>query len=51
MRSKWLVLVVVLVIASMVLGACKKAPEAPSQTLRVNLGSYPDISTRKNLPS
>lgn len=43
MRSKWLVLVVVLVIASMVLGACKKAPEAPSQTLRINLGSYPDI--------
>jgi oligopeptide transport system substrate-binding protein len=43
MRSKWLVLVVVLVIASMVLGACKKAPEAPSQTLRVNLGTYPDI--------
>jgi len=43
MRSKWLVLVVVLVIASMVLGACKKAPEAPGQTLRINLGSYPDI--------
>ena len=44
MRSKkWLVLVVVLVIASMVLGACKKAPEAPSQTLRINLGTYPDI--------
>lgn len=43
MRSKWLVLVVVLVIASMVLGACKKAPEAPSQTLRINLGTYPDL--------
>lgn len=43
MRSKWLVLVVVLVIASMVLGACQKAPEAPSQTLRINLGTYPDI--------
>jgi oligopeptide transport system substrate-binding protein len=43
MRSKWLVLVVVLVIASMVLGACQKAPAAPSQTLRVNLGTYPDI--------
>ena len=43
MRSKWLVLVVVLVIASMVLGACTKAPEAPSQTLRINLGTYPDI--------
>jgi len=44
MRSKkWLVLVVVLVIASMVLGACKKAPAAPSQTLRINLGTYPDI--------
>ena len=43
MRSKWLVLVVVLVIASMVLGACTKAPAAPSQTLRVNLGTYPDL--------
>ncbi len=44
MRSKkWLVLVVVLVIASMVLGACQKAPAAPSQTLRINLGTYPDI--------
>lgn len=43
MRSKWLVLVVVLVIASMVLGACTKAPAAPSQTLRINLGTYPDI--------
>ena len=43
MRSKWFVLVVVLVIASMVLGACQKAPAAPTETLRINLGTYPDI--------
>ncbi len=42
MRSKWFILVAVLVIASTVLGACAKAPAAPSQTLRVNLGTYPD---------
>ena len=27
----------------MVLAACKTAPAAPSQTLRINLGTYPDI--------
>jgi ABC-type transport system substrate-binding protein len=43
MRSKWFIFVVVLVIAGMVLGACQKAPAAPTQTLRINLGSYPDI--------
>jgi len=43
MRSKWFVLVVVLVIAGMVLGACQKAPAAPTQTLRINLGTYPDM--------
>lgn len=42
MRSKWFILVAVLVIASTVLGACAKAPEAPSQTLRVNVNTYPD---------
>jgi oligopeptide transport system substrate-binding protein len=43
MRSKWYILVVVLVIAGMVLSGCKKAPAAPTQTLRINLGTYPDI--------
>ncbi len=42
MRSKLLVIVSLLMVASMVLGACAKAPAAPSQTLRVNLGTYPD---------
>lgn len=42
MRSKWFVVVSLLVLASFILGACAKAPAAPSQTLRVNLGSYPD---------
>lgn len=42
MRSKWFLLVAVLVIASTVLGACAKAPAAPSQTLRVNVNTYPD---------
>lgn len=42
MRSKWFVLFSVLIVASMVLAACGKAA-APSTSLRVNLGSYPDI--------
>jgi len=42
MRSKLLIIVSLLMVFSMVLGACAKAPAAPSQTLRVNLGSYPD---------
>jgi oligopeptide transport system substrate-binding protein len=42
MRSKWFVIVSLLVAASFILGACATTPAAPSQTLRVNLGSYPD---------
>jgi len=36
------IFIVVLVLA-MVLGACQKAPAAPSQTLRVNMGTFPDM--------
>lgn len=36
------IFVVVLVFA-MLLGACQKAPAAPSQTLRVNMGTFPDM--------
>jgi ABC-type oligopeptide transport system substrate-binding subunit len=27
----------------MVLAACQKAPQAPSKTLRVNMGTFPDM--------
>lgn len=36
------IFVIVLVLA-MLLGACQKAPAAPSQTLRVNMGTFPDM--------
>ena len=35
--------IVLIIVLAMVLAACQKAPAAPSQTLRVNMGTFPDM--------
>lgn len=39
----WFKGVILIVVLAMVLAACQKAPQAPSQTLRVNMGTFPDM--------
>jgi oligopeptide transport system substrate-binding protein len=41
--SRWFTVVALIVVLAMVLSACQKAPAAPSQTLRVNMGTFPDM--------
>jgi ABC-type oligopeptide transport system substrate-binding subunit len=44
MKSHRLFKVLTLIIVfAMVLAACQKAPQAPSQTVRVNMGTFPDM--------
>jgi oligopeptide transport system substrate-binding protein len=41
--SNWFKGVVLIIVLAMVLAACQKAPQAPSKTLRVNMGTFPDM--------
>lgn len=41
--SRWFKGIVLVIVLAMVLAACQKAPEAPSQTIRVNMGTFPDM--------
>ena len=41
--SRWFKGIVLIIVLAMVLAACQKAPEAPSQTIRVNMGTFPDM--------
>jgi oligopeptide transport system substrate-binding protein len=41
--SRWFTVIALFVVCAMVLSACQKAPQAPSQTLRVNMGTFPDM--------
>jgi oligopeptide transport system substrate-binding protein len=40
---RMLTIVGLIVVLAMVLGACQKAPAAPSETIRINMGTFPDL--------
>jgi oligopeptide transport system substrate-binding protein len=41
--NRWYKILLIFLVLAMGLGACQKVPAAPSQTLRVNMGTFPDM--------